>query len=197
MDPSAIWRPNGFLLKLRAAHARAKGMPFWVLVTRVKDARPGAALCVLEMAVGDTKHCWRCGMTLDDEISEKLGYGPDCCKLLKIDRAKASRQDAVMALREAAAQWGPREEWVPFAQVREGLEPLMASATPLIEAKLEAERKRQAEQRLLEQKEADRRLDAAARTVTLQQVIEQAQPGTKAEAARQWFLFMKRREEGK
>jgi hypothetical protein len=45
------------------------------VLQRILDAEPAQAAILYGQTLG---HCWKCNRTLTDELSRKLGIGPDC-----------------------------------------------------------------------------------------------------------------------
>jgi len=104
------------VLRLGQKFARGRGLPRNIEVRGVLSRSKDSMLLEYTMAVGNTSECWNCRRPLNDPVSMVLGYGPDCCAALNIDRSLGAA-DAVAALRGAAETYGWRADWFPVLSI--------------------------------------------------------------------------------
>jgi len=113
--------------KVKRSIAREKKMPVWIEVLSATAVTDKAWKLRWTMATSNTNSCHRCGLELTDPVSKLVMYGPDCCKVMGINRSAITTPEAARAaLRGAKEVFGVHEGWFPKKAIAEGSEVIMA-----------------------------------------------------------------------
>ena len=95
--------------------ARSHGLVSRELVGEVKTTTERGVLFAGAASVRETSHCLRCGRGIQNPVSMKVGYGPDCSEMLGIPRDFS--EDEVEAIRAALVANTQVELWLPKSKI--------------------------------------------------------------------------------